>query len=357
KFYAYGARSFSIWDDDGNLIYDSGNEMELLTSQILPNDFNSTNDENDSFDNRSDDKGPEPEGVVVGSFNGRIYAFIGLERVGGIMVYDVTDPANACYVTYVNNRDFSVIFDDPTPAELAQVGDLGPEGLAFIDGAESPNGHSLLVVASEVSGSISIYQLKELSDNNDPFCEVVNVIPGPPVSIEVEIQDDESGIASVEILKAKNADVVIPEFVSGTTGLLTITATKINPSKGSSVVLKVTDRAGNETICDPVYTTLSTAIPEDFELEQNYPNPFNPETTIRFAIRGNGLTASPVTLRIYNVAGQLVNTLIDEPIDSGSYSVVWNGRDDAGNEVASGVYIYRLVTGDFVQTRKMMLIR
>lgn len=164
KLYAYGARSFSIWDGDGNLVYDSGNEMELLTSQVYPTGFNSNDDENNSFDNRSDDKGPEPEGVVIGSFNDRIYAFIGLERIGGIMVYDITDPANACFITYVNNRNFSIAFDDPTSVELAQVGDLAPEGLAFIDAADSPNGHPLLVVANEVSGSISIYQLKSPGD-------------------------------------------------------------------------------------------------------------------------------------------------------------------------------------------------
>jgi len=251
KLYSYGARSFSIWDADGNQIYDSGNEMELLTSQIYPKGFNSTENENDSFDNRSDDKGPEPEGIVIGSFHDRNYVFVGLERSGGIIVYDITDPKNTRFATYVNNRDFSIIFEDPTPAELAQVGDLAPEGLAFIDAAESPNGHPLLVVANEVSGSISIYQVKKLIDGNDPFCQVVNRISGSAVSFEVAIQDKESGIASVEILKAKNVDVIIPEFVAGSVGQLMINMIKAEAAKDFTVVLRVRDRAGNETIYDP----------------------------------------------------------------------------------------------------------
>lgn len=89
QLFAYGARSFSIWDEYGRLVFDSGREFEEITAALLPEDFNSDNDENDSFDTRSDAKGPEPEGVVVGKIRGRSYAFIGLERVGGIMVYDV----------------------------------------------------------------------------------------------------------------------------------------------------------------------------------------------------------------------------------------------------------------------------
>lgn len=182
ELYAYGARSFSIWTLDGGdlqLVYDSADDLEQITAMMLPEAFNSTNDENDSFDNRSDDKGPEPEGVTLGAIGDRTYAFIGLERIGGIMVYDVTDPAAPTFVTYANNRDFSVVFDtddegdpDPTPAQLDAVGDLGPEGLLFIDGADSPTGSPLLVVSNEVSGTVTLYGIQTgftlaLLHNND----------------------------------------------------------------------------------------------------------------------------------------------------------------------------------------------
>lgn len=166
QLYSFGGRSFSIWDADGNLVFDSGSELERITAELLPEYFNSNNNDNDSFDSRSDDKGPEPEGVTVGKIGDRTYAFIGLERIGGVIVYDVTEPTNPSYVQYVNNRDFSVAFDldedgdpAPTPEQVIAVGDLAPEGLTFISVTDSPNAQSLLVVANEVSGSTTIYEV------------------------------------------------------------------------------------------------------------------------------------------------------------------------------------------------------
>ncbi|MCA1992997.1 MAG: choice-of-anchor I family protein [Coleofasciculus sp. S288] len=167
ELYAFGGRSFSIWDEQGNLIFDSGDQFEQITAKLLPDFFNSNNSENQSFDNRSDNKGPEPEGVTLAQLFDRIYAFIGLERIGGIMAYDITDPFNPFFVDYTNNRDFSVMFDldeegdpAPTPEQLAAVGDLGPEGLLFIPAEDSPNRKPLLVVANEVSGTTTIYEVK-----------------------------------------------------------------------------------------------------------------------------------------------------------------------------------------------------
>ncbi len=152
ELYAYGARSFSIWDEDGNLVWDSGDQFEQKLAELLPDDFNSTNDENGSFDSRSDAKGPEPEGVTIGAIGDKVFAFIGLERVGGIMVYDVTDPSNPTFASYTNNRDFS------GDAEAGTAGDLGPEGLVFISRENSPNGKNLVVVTNEVSGTTTVYE-------------------------------------------------------------------------------------------------------------------------------------------------------------------------------------------------------
>ncbi len=150
RIFAYGARSFTIWDEFGNLVYDSGDEFEQITASLFPDFFNTTNDENE-FDDRSDNKGPEPEGVAIGMIDGRTFAFIGLERISGIMVYDVTNPADVKYVTYYNNRDFTADVETP------EAGDLGPEGLLFINAEESPVGMPLVVAANEISGSTSIY--------------------------------------------------------------------------------------------------------------------------------------------------------------------------------------------------------
>ncbi|MDJ0687399.1 MAG: choice-of-anchor I family protein [Xenococcaceae cyanobacterium MO_188.B32] len=170
RLFAFGGRSFSIWDEDGNLIWDSGDDLEQIVARQFPDFFNSNNDEN-NFDDRSDDKGPEPEGVTLGKVGDRIIAFIGSERVGGVFSYDVTDPFNPLFLDYTNNRDFSVDFDlneegdpDPTAEQLAAVGDLGAEGLLFISPEDSPNNRPLLVVSNEVSGTTTIFAVETVPE-------------------------------------------------------------------------------------------------------------------------------------------------------------------------------------------------
>ena len=151
QLYAFGSRSFSIWDSNGNLVYDSGEDFERITAAAIPDFFNASNS-NNNFDNRSDDKGPEPEGVTVGTIDGRTYAFVGLERIGGVMVYDVTNPQSPEFVQYINPRDFTV---DPE----SNLTDSGPEGLIFINAADSPNGKPLLVVSNEVSNTTAVFEV------------------------------------------------------------------------------------------------------------------------------------------------------------------------------------------------------
>ena len=93
--------------------------------------------------------------------------------------------------------------------------------------------------------------------------------------------------------------------------------------------------------------------PTDFNLEQNFPNPFNPETVIKFSLKED----SRVTLRVYNVLGQVVTTLVDEQMLAGSHDVPWNGKNDQNRDVASGVYFYRIKAGDYESVRRMTLLR
>ncbi|HEY6640971.1 choice-of-anchor I family protein [Povalibacter sp.] len=153
--YTLGGRSFSIWNPDGTQVYDSGSDFERIIAAANPAFFNVSNDDR-TFDSRSDNKGPEPEAVAVGEVGKRTYAFIGLERQGGVMVYDVTTPRSPVFVDYVNNRDLSV---DPATAPAAK--DLGPEGIIFIDAKDSPTRDPLLVVANEISGTVTIYAVSE----------------------------------------------------------------------------------------------------------------------------------------------------------------------------------------------------
>ncbi len=154
KLFAYGGRSFAIWSDKGKLIYESNALLEKITSEYFPDDFNASDEENGSFDDRSDDKGPEPEGVAIGQIRGATYAFIGLERIGGVMIFNVSNPYAPQFVDYVNTRDFA---GDPA---TDGAGDLAPEGLTFVPAWMSPTLKPLLIVGYEISGSITVFEVE-----------------------------------------------------------------------------------------------------------------------------------------------------------------------------------------------------
>jgi hypothetical protein len=140
--YAYGGRSFSIWADDGTLVFDSGNAFEHVISQRSPEVFNANGGVN-KVDDRSDDKGPEPEALALGEIDGRTYAFIGMERNNAIFAYDITLPSDPHMVGYM------------MPAATHN----SPEGLEFISAKDSPTGKPMLAIAYEMTGTIAVYQI------------------------------------------------------------------------------------------------------------------------------------------------------------------------------------------------------
>ncbi len=150
--YAYGARSFTICDSNGLGVFVSGIVFELISASIHGNAFNNNNDENEG-DARSANKGPEPEALTVGKVGDKTYAFIGLERMGGIFVYDVSNPYDTKFVDYVINRDLTEGGDI--------MGDNGPEGMVFVDANTSPTGRALLIIGNEASGTVSVWQITE----------------------------------------------------------------------------------------------------------------------------------------------------------------------------------------------------
>ncbi|NER35348.1 MAG: calcium-binding protein [Oscillatoria sp. SIO1A7] len=161
RLFAYGGRSFTIWDQFGDRVYDSGDDFGRITAQLFPEIFNS-NGNVDTFDSRSDAKGAEPEAIATGVVDGSTYAFIGLERIGGIMVYNVSNPTAPNFVQYIN------------PNEV----DIGPEGLEFIAAADSPNGSPLLAVGNEVSGTTTLYQINPAFFDLDNGSNVFTVTAG-----------------------------------------------------------------------------------------------------------------------------------------------------------------------------------
>lgn len=150
--YFFGARSFSVWDaSDLSQVYDSGSDFERITAERLPGYFNISNDKykTSDSDKRSGKKGPEPENVVVGTIGARSYAFVGLERIGGVMAYDVTDPTKPTFASYVNTREFV----------SSLGGDNSPEGLDFVPASQSPTGKALLLASFEVGGTVAVYEI------------------------------------------------------------------------------------------------------------------------------------------------------------------------------------------------------
>ncbi|ASK36258.1 alkaline phosphatase [Alcanivorax sp. N3-2A] len=171
NLYSFGARSFSIWNEDGELVWDSGDAIEtfLASDECMAGSqrtfacaeyFNSGHDEGSAFDSRSDAKGPEPEGLTIGQIGDKTFLFLGLERMGGVLVYDITNPTAPALEDYFNSRDDWATED--TESVLASAGDLGPEGLTFIAASDSPNGKALLLVGHEVSGTTAVYEVESL---------------------------------------------------------------------------------------------------------------------------------------------------------------------------------------------------
>ncbi|MEM1081852.1 MAG: choice-of-anchor I family protein [Pseudomonadota bacterium] len=137
EIYAYGARSFSVWNGlTGQLVWDSGSELEDVTAALGLPLFNDD-------DGRSDNKGPEPEGIDAGFVDTQRFAFIGLERVDGFFVYEVTDPTNPQLVRFVEAEDT----------------DEAPEGVLFVEAADTPTGNPWLLLTFEDTGTIGLYEL------------------------------------------------------------------------------------------------------------------------------------------------------------------------------------------------------
>ncbi|HEX8269622.1 MAG TPA: choice-of-anchor I family protein [Flavobacterium sp.] len=148
KINAVGTRSFSIFNaTTKQIVFDSGDDFEMYTAANLPALFNADHEDN-TPKGRSRAKGPEPEGVTTAVIGTETFAFISLERVGGVMVYNITDPANATLVDYKNSRSSS-----------SYAGDHGPEGITYVSPQNSPTGIPYILVANEISGTITIFEV------------------------------------------------------------------------------------------------------------------------------------------------------------------------------------------------------
>lgn len=227
EIHAYGGRSFSIYTADGEQVFDSGREFEEITAAELGRQgFNANNDESraDAFDTRSDDRGPEPEGVAVDEAYGETYAFIGLERVGGVMTYRVSDPSNAEFVDYTTSRQFDVA--DPEDSV-----DLGPEGVIFVTAKDSPTGRPLVVLSHEVTGTTTIYQVDPVAPARDAGGPAVHVVDLQPLN--------DSGVGGKAILVRRDDELRV-----------VIVARGLEPGMSHAQHIHGLDR-GEDAVCPP----------------------------------------------------------------------------------------------------------
>lgn len=197
EIHVFGGRSFSIWDTAGNQVFDSGNFLERFT--LASGSF---------VDSRSDDKGPEPEGVTIATIGSSTYAFVGLERTNDVVVFDVTNPENSHFVT-----------------NIRMPGDVSPEGLTIISAADSPLGYDMIVVTNEVSQTVSTFAL------------------APALSLEVTQSSIEEGqtatIGRITRQGDTSADLIVT-LNSSDSGELTVPATVTIPAGASFVDFDVT---------------------------------------------------------------------------------------------------------------------
>jgi hypothetical protein len=172
-----GTRSFSIFNTTTKqIVFDSGDDFERYTAANLPTLFNADHESN-TPKGRSRAKGPEPEGVTIAQIATETFAFVSLERVGGVMVYNITNPNNPVFVDYKNSRSTS-----------AYTGDHGPEGITYIAPANSATGKGYILVANEISGTITIYEVDENTLSSSDFngaSKTFVIFPNPASNSEI----------------------------------------------------------------------------------------------------------------------------------------------------------------------------
>lgn len=219
--YIFGGRSFTVFKVTENgleEVFDSGSDFERITAQVLPDYFNCSNDTIE-LEDRSGKKGPEPEGITVGTVGGHTYAFVGLERTGGVMIYDITDPANAAFKNYFNSRDYSSDIKD----------DVSPEGLTFAAADKNRSGAPVLIISNEVSGTVSVIAID--ADTTSP--EILSIENGKTYYVTKKVvayNDDESPVTVTLNGEPAGESFFLPGNCDAT------------------YTISAKDRAGNETV-------------------------------------------------------------------------------------------------------------
>ncbi len=256
---AFGGRGFTIFkqEADGDVVkvFESGGEFEKIIAELTPTLFNNNQTGDDeTFDARSDDKAGEPEAITIGNVGGRFYAFVGLERQGGVMVYDVTDPDNAEFTTYL-------------PSSTVH---LGPEVVVFIEPADSPSGNALLLTTNEISGTVEVFEIEpqrytlQLLHFADAEAGLLASTTAPNLAALVDAFDDD--FSNTLILAGGDNFLPGPFLAAGTDPSV---AAAINATTGSTIGSTVPIGAADIAIHNIIGVEASTIGNHEFDLGSN----------------------------------------------------------------------------------------
>ncbi|MBC7901946.1 MAG: choice-of-anchor I family protein [Gemmatimonadaceae bacterium] len=251
EIHLIGGRSFSIWNTNTkSVVYDSQDDFEQYTAKtpLYSGIFNADHESN-TRKSRSSSKGPEPEGLVIAPISGKQYAFSSLERVGGVMVYDITDPANVQFVDYNNPRNLN-----------SYGGDNGPEGILHISNTASPDSNHYILVANEVSGSISIYRLTSNNPNQAPVVSLTNPLDnatykaGDDVTVSAVATDVDGFVKRVEFFYIYNNTTF--SLGSDSTAPFEVRVNDVEPGN-FLVFAKATDSDSAVAISDSIHAVVT----------------------------------------------------------------------------------------------------
>ena len=205
-----------------------------------------------------------------------------------------------------------------------------------------------------LSGGCNATLIISILWGNSPH-EIMIGVTESPDSVSISYSDVFGGLDSIQtnengIITWGTGNInVNPLFCDANSGDYTLAAN--SPCVGTGE--NRTNMGSLGIGCSAILAVEEEFIPMQFSLHQNYPNPFNPVTTLRYAIPENGL----VTITIYDMLGREVKTLINQTQDAGYRSVIWNATNDYGNPVSAGIYLYQIQTGEYLQTKKMVLLK
>jgi len=301
ELHIMGGRSFSIRNAaTGAIVFDSKSLMEQITANhpSFGAIFNASNATGaPALKNRSDDKGPEPEGIKIAQINGKKYAFVALERIGGAMMFNVTNPNNPIYVGYANNR--STTLSGP---------DLGAEGIIYISAAESPNGNAILILANEVSSTLSIYQINSCAElSGAPITTPNNTIcAGQNTSITATPTANVSYEWLQNNLPIQNANQV--NYVATTVGTyaLKVTNSTLNCVDTTNSIqitvnaLPIVSGGQSQSVCTGASATLNGSGASTYTWNNNVTNgvAFTPATTQTYTVTGTDANGCQNTAQV-----------------------------------------------------------